>query len=52
MLWINFVSILFQSAPANYGGRILDFHEVLPEVGLFQSAPANYGGRIRGLQFH
>ena len=36
----------FQSAPANYGGRILVDVAVSRAFKLFQSAPANYGGRI------
>ena len=42
----------FQSAPANYGGRIEQAHVPIYSVALFQSAPANYGGRIRGARAH
>jgi len=36
----------FQSAPANYGGRIAGDPPSPPVSKTFQSAPANYGGRI------
>ena len=36
----------FQSAPANYGGRIQDSTDWIFFSYQFQSAPANYGGRI------
>ena len=38
----------FQSAPANYGGRILGGYLKVTDTAMFQSAPANYGGRIAG----
>ena len=37
----------FQSAPANYGGRIKRFNGEKLNKEMFQSAPANYGGRIK-----
>ena len=37
---------MFQSAPANYGGRILPVNIQNDRLFKFQSAPANYGGRI------
>jgi len=37
---------MFQSAPANYGGRIPQINSIGQKDQTFQSAPANYGGRI------
>ena len=39
--------MLFQSAPANYSGRIQRSRPIRARSAWFQSAPANYSGRIR-----